>query len=150
MPQSQLGPQQLHPHRRMADPAVTQIGFVVATGNTLTVLHLHSFFLKGAQSLLWLGRRQTDRYALSGVPDLSLEDKHVPDTHPCNRLRREAWLIRPGEGATPGGSVTQRVGCTAGPWIQGCPALPILCSIWPGPLVSELKPEMRGLRRHPK
>ena len=47
---------------------------------------------------MWLGRRQTDRYALSGVPDLSLEDKHMPDTHPCNRLRREAWLIRPGEG----------------------------------------------------
>ena len=34
----------------------------------------------------------------SGVPDLSLEDKHVPDTHPYNRLRREVWLIRPGEG----------------------------------------------------
>lgn len=63
----------------------------------VTVLHLHSLFLKGAQSLLWLGRRQTDRYALSGVPDLSLEDKHVPDIHPYNRLLRETRLVTPGE-----------------------------------------------------
>lgn len=62
------------------------------------VLHLHSLFLKGAQSLLCLGRRQTDRYTLSGVPDLSLEDKHMPDIHPYDRLLREAWLIVPGEG----------------------------------------------------
>lgn len=81
-----------------AGPAVTRIGTLVAVVTALIVLPLHSLFLKGAQSLLWLGRRQTDRYALSGIPDLSLEDKHVPDIHPYDRLLREAWLIMPGEG----------------------------------------------------
>lgn len=97
-PKASWGPTTAPFTQEDADPAVTWNGTVVAIGTALTVLHLHSFFLKGAQSLLWLGRRQTDRYALSGVPDLSLEDKHEPDTHPYNRLRREAWLIRPGEG----------------------------------------------------
>lgn len=74
----------------------------------VAVQRLHSLFLKGAQSLLWLGRGQTDRYALSGVPDLSRQDKHVPDIHPYDRPLRESWLIRPGRGTRPGGgAVTQ-------------------------------------------
>lgn len=42
------------------------------------------------------GDRQTDIH--SGVPNLSREDKHVPDIHPYNSPLREAWLVMPGEG----------------------------------------------------
>lgn len=56
------------------------------------MLRLHSLFLKGAQSLLWGGGgggdRQTDIH--SGVPNLSREDKHVPDIHPYSSPLREA------------------------------------------------------------
>lgn len=87
-----------------ADTPLTQIGTLAAIMTAVIMLHLHSFVLKGAQSLLCLGRRQTDRYALSAIPDLSREDKHMPDIHPFISLLREAWLGMPGEG-TPGRGV---------------------------------------------
>lgn len=117
----------------------------------VAVQRLHSLFLKGAQSLLWLGRRQTDRYALSGVPDLSRQDKHVPDTHPYDRPLRGSWLIRRGGAQAGGGAVTQaesqHVISTVGP-PPGLPG-PLLRGVWPGPRASELKPDSSGFQRTP-
>lgn len=66
MPQSQLGPHSnsIHTGGRQTSCHPESTNLVVAIRTHLTLLRLHSFFLKGAQSLLWLGRRQTDRYAL--------------------------------------------------------------------------------------
>lgn len=128
--------------------------YIVAMMTATTVLHLHSLFLKGAQSLLCFGRRQTDRYTLSGVPDLSLEDKHVPDIHPYNRLLREAWLIVPEEGQPnqEGQWLTQSHCISATRLGLGSRATPPPSSAepWPGPPAWALKPEESGLRRRLK
>lgn len=99
-------PQQLHPHRRTADPAVTQNGLVVAIGTALTLLRLHSFFLKGAQSLLWLGRRQTDRYALWRSRPLTRGQARA--RHSSLQQTTEGGVAHQARGGetTPGGSVT--------------------------------------------
>lgn len=89
-------------------------------------------------------RRQTDRYIHSGVPNLSREDKHVPDIHPYNSPLREAWLAMPGEEKPLwDGQVTcsksHHVCSTVGTWGQ------VLCApshrTLPGPPADEARGE---------
>lgn len=116
----------------------------------VTVLHLHSLFLKGAQSLLRLGGdRQTDTYSLAFLP---LMGGQTRARHSSLQQTTEGGVARQPRGGETrqGGSVThsESHGMALAHWGLDPWAFPpcVLCTVGPGPPASDSKPESSGLR----